>query len=188
MVPRKPALKVASWESFFPADDSDPYVNSGAKSPSKYEEYFSEAMKDRTKCQLIITRGGLYDTNLKCIVSSFKTTDKGGEPGDIYYEVELTEYRSYSAETVSIVTTPTTPEQPATAAAEPERPVETPVMRVGATVIANGKYWYDSYGSKPYGTANNITETVTRIASGNPYPIHIGSRGWLQESQLQIVG
>ena len=186
VVPRKPSLKIVSWESFFPGSAADPYVNSGAKDPEDYEKYFSDAMKKKTKCRLIISRSGLYDTNIRCIVSSFKTTDKGGEPKDMYYEVELTEYRDYEPETVSIVTTPA--EQPAEVAADPERPVETPVLRVGAAVIANGKYWYDSYGSKPFGTANNLTTTVTRIASGNPYPVHIGSYGWLQESQIQITG
>lgn len=188
VVPRKPALRVISWESFFPSWRTDPYVNREAQDPGDYEKYFREAMAQRKKCRLIITRDGLFDTNIQCIVSNFTTTDRGGEPGDVYYSVELTEYRSYSAETVSVVTPPATSAETAAVAAEAERPVETPVMRVGATVIANGKYWYDSYGSKPFGTANNLTETVTRIAAGNPYPIHIGSRGWLQESQLQIVG
>ena len=188
VVPRKPSLQIVSWESFFPSSYDDPYVNSGAKSPKDYERYFSDALKKKTKCRLIISRSGLYDTNIRCIVSDFKTTDKGGEPGDMYYEVELMEYRDYEPETVSIVTTSEQQDTPAEASTETERPVETPVLRVGAAVIANGKYWYDSYGSKPFGTANNLTTTVTRIVSGNPYPVHIGAYGWLQESQLQIVG
>ena len=61
-------------------------------------------------------------------------------------------------------------------------------MRVGASVVANGRYYYDSYGGRPYGTANSLSTTVTRIVSGNPYPIHIGHYGWVQESQLQITG
>lgn len=187
VVPRKPSLKIVSWESFFPSGD-DPYINSGSKDPEDYEKLFSKAMKNKTKCRLIISRSGLYDTNMQCIVSSFETTDKGGEPHDMYYSVELTEYRSYDPETVSIITTPAEETGTAEVSAETEREVETPVLRVGATVIANGKYWYDSYGSSPFGTANNLTTTVTRIVSGNPYPIHIGSYGWLQESQLQITG
>ncbi len=186
IVPRKPSLKIVSWESFFPGSRSDPYVNSGAKAPESYEKSFSEALEEKTVCRLIISRSGTYDTNIQCIVSDFKTTDKGGEPGDVYYEVEFTEYRDYAPETVSIISA--SEEEAGEAVAEPERPVETPTLRVGAAVIANGKYWYDSYGSKPYGTANNLATTVTRIVSGNPYPIHIGSYGWLQESQIQITG
>lgn len=76
----------------------------------------------------------------------------------------------------------------AEAAVESPREVETPVLRVGAPVIVNGEYCYDSYGSKPHGTANNLSAAVTRIVSGNPYPIHVGSHGWVMESQLQITG
>lgn len=106
----------------------------------------------------------------------------------MYYKAEFWEYRDYEPETVSVVSEPVQPDMSAEVAAESQRSVETPVLRVGAAVIANGKYWYDSYGSKPFGTANNLSTTVTRIVSGNPYPIHIGSYGWLKESQIQITG
>lgn len=190
VVPRKPALKEISWESFFPASTSDPYVDADAYDPDEYVDWFENAMKKNQKVRLIITRDRLYDTNIRCIVSDFETTDKGGEPGDMYYSVTLREYRDYSPETVSIITTPaeTAADQTVEATSEAERPVETPVLRVGAPVIANGQYWYDSYGSKPFGTANNLSTTVTRIVEGNPYPVHIGSYGWLTADQLQIVG
>lgn len=188
VVQRKPALKEVSWESFFPDDNSDPYVNSGAKDPESYVKKIEAAMKKKQTVRLIITRSDLFDTNIRCIIDEFELQDKGGEPSDIYYSITLREYRSYAPQTVQIVTTPA-PEQPAAeVTTETDRPVETPVLRVGATVIANGKYWYDSYGSKPFGTANNLSTTVTRIVSGNPYPVHIGHYGWLSESQLQITG
>lgn len=190
VVPRKPKLMTVSWESFFPADSGDPYTYSSAKSPQTYVKRIEQAMKSKQVGRLIITRSELYDTNMRCIIADFETTDKGGEPGEIYYSIELQEYKSYAPSTVSIVTTPATgqTESAVEASAEAERPVETPVLRVGATVIVNGAYCYDSYGSKPHGTANNLTTTITRIVSGNPYPIHVGSRGWVQESQIQITG
>ena len=189
VVQRKPSLKEVSWEGFFPASKSDPYVNQGADSPEDYADEILSAMKARQKIRLIITRDKLFDTNMRCIVSEFETTDKGGEPGDLYYSITLQEYKDYTPQTVTIITQPqTTPEQQPEATTTEERPVETPVLRVGATVIANGKYWYDSYGAKPFGTANNIQTTVTRIVEGNPYPVHIGSYGWLKADQLQIVG
>lgn len=188
VVQRKPSLKEVSWEGFFPASKSDPYVNQGADSPEDYADEILSAMKARQKIRLIITRDKLFDTNMRCIVSEFETTDKGGEPGDLYYSITLQEYKDYTPQTVTIITQPQTPEQQPEATTTEERPVETPVLRVGATVIANGKYWYDSYGAKPFGTANNIQTTVTRIVDGNPYPVHIGSYGWLKADQLQIVG
>ncbi len=193
VVPRKPSLKAVSWEGFFPGDLDAAYVNSGACSPGWYVKQFEKAMKKKQKCRLIIVRSGSYDTNMKCVVSDFQTKDKGGEPGDIYYSVKLTEYRSYAPDTVTIITENPTPagEEPAVqaeAAVEPAREVEAPVLRVGAAVIVNGAYCYDSYGSKPHGTANNLSASVTRIVPGNPYPVHVGHYGWVQESQLQITG
>ena len=129
---------------------------------------------------------------MRCIVSEFKTSDKGGEPGDMYYSLELQEYREHEPKTVSIVTAAAENQSDAAvqveASAEGQREVETPVLRVGASVVVNGEYCYDSYGSRPHGTANNLSTTVTRIVSGNPYPVHVGAYGWVLESQIQITG
>ena len=188
-VPQKPSLKAVSWDGFFPGSRDAPYVNSGAKSPEYYVKYFEKALKKKQKCRLIISRSKLHDTNMRCIVSSFETQDKGGEPHDIYYSLELLEYRPYSPKTVAVITDPDTGEDAAQGAAESPRPVETPVLRVGASVIVNGEYWYSSYGAAPHKTANNLQTTVTRIEPAErAYPIHVGSYGWVQESQLQIVG
>lgn len=198
VVPRKPALRTVVWDGFFPGDLSASYVNSGAKSPKYYVSCFEKALKKKQVCRLIISRSGLCDTNMSCIVSDFKTKDKGGEPDDIYYSVELQEYRPYEPDTLTITipapnislgTGGAEGEPAADACLEVSRPVEVPVLRVGASVIVNGEYCYDSFGSRPHKTANNIATTVTRIeTSGNPYPIHVGSYGWVQENQLQIMG
>ena len=191
IIPRKPSLKMVSWEGFFPEDLGAPYVNSGAESSGSYVRQFEKALKKKQKCRLIIVRSGAYDTNMKCVVSDFQTKDKGGEPGDIYYSVKLTEYRPFAPDTVTIIEEnpgPAGGEPAAEAAVEAPREVESPVLRVGAPVIVNGAYCYDSYGSKPHGTANNLNTTVTRIVSGNPYPVHVGHYGWVRESQLQIPG
>lgn len=190
VVPKKPDLRIVSWEKFFPGSLSDPYVRSGAKEPEFYVKALEKAMKRKQKIRLIIARSGSCDTNMRCVVEEFVTRDKGGEPGDVYYEISLLEYRDYSPETVQIITTPAKPQQPqqVDAVKQEERPVETPVLRVGAAVVANGVYYYDSYGAKPTGTANNISTTVTRIVESSPYPVHIGSYGWIRADQLQITG
>ena len=188
IVPRKPSLNVVSWECFFPGNTGAPYVNGGAKDPERYVKLFRNAWEKKQKCRLIIARSGLYDTNMRCIISDFETTDKGGEPKDVYYSVEFTEYRDYGPKNISAIIASAASSEPVQISAEKEREVETPVLRVGAPVIVNGAYCYDSYGSKPHGTANNLRTTVTRIVTGNPYPVHVGSYGWVQEGQLQIVG
>ncbi len=191
VIPIKPSPRSASWKSFFPGSPNDPYV-SGFKSPAKLSKAITNAWKKRQKIRLIITRSNGIDTNMRCVISSYKETDQGGEPDDIYYEIGLTEYRSYEPTTMTIVqeTAPATPEASPTAQAtpEPERPVDTPTLRVGATGVANGNYYYSSYGAEPHGVANNRTVTVRRIVSANPYPILINDLGWIREDQIQITG
>ena len=159
VVPRKPGLTEIQWDSFLPGEDSDPYVS----------DYIAP--------------------------EEFIVRDKGGEPGDLYYSITLKEYRDYSPEVVEIVReTPSTAQgalegdKVIEATVTEERPVETPVARVGASVIANGTYCNDEYGSKPHGTASGLSTTITRMNPGTPYPIHVGYYGWMQESSLQIVG
>lgn len=187
-VPKKPGLCEVTWEGYIPRYE-EPF-SSGGVTPGGFCKAMLKAQKNKTVGRLIITRSGMFDTNIRCIINEFEVTDKGGEPNDIYYKIKLLEYRSYTPKTITITQPAQTQADTQTveATTTEERPVETPVLRVGATVIANGKYWNDSYGAKPFGTANNLQTTVTRIVSGNPYPIHIGHYGWLQESQLQIVG
>lgn len=191
---KKPKLREISWKSFFPADTSAPWVQDGARSPETYVEALREAMEEQETGRLIISRSGLFDTNMEVSVADFTITDKGGEPGDIYYEVKFREYRDYSPETVSLITTPASPANSfegltiVQAVTEQERPVESPVVRVGATAIANGNYYYSSLGSEPHGVANNKRVTIRRIVSSAPYPVLIDDLGWVQESQLQIEG
>lgn len=129
---------------------------------------------------------------MRCIIEEFTIKDKGGEPDDIYYSIKLREYRDYSAQSVTL--TPMSESErldtgvdTAQATATSERPIETPVLRVGAQVIVNGPLCYDSAGNPPWQAASGLSATVARIESGGAYPIYVGS-GWVQESELQIVG
>lgn len=196
VVPKPSALSEVSFSSFVTVDRTAPYSNGGA-SPSSFVTKMQKAMDNHTKGRLIISRAGLLNTNMSCIVEEFTTTDKGGEPDDIYYTIKLREYRNYGAQQVTIAqpTLPTASSDSTSASSDTtqaiataDRPVETPTLRVGAPCIANGDYCYDSYGSNPHGVANNLSTTVKRIVTGAPYPILIGSYGWVQESQLQITG
>ena len=194
VVPRKPGLTEIQWDSFLPGADSDPYV-SDYIAPEEFIRVLQRAKENGRTGRVVITRSGLFDTNLRCIVEEFIVRDKGGEPGDLYYSITLKEYRDYSPEVVEIVReTPSTAQDALEgdkvieATVTEERPVETPVARVGASVIANGTYCNDEYGSKPHGTASGLSTTITRMNPGTPYPIHVGYYGWMQESSLQIVG
>jgi hypothetical protein len=216
VVPMSPGLSEASWEGFFPSSGEDPYTTL-EMSPQDIVERLLRAKKNKTVGRLVISRSYLFDTNMRCIIEAFDLKDKGGEPGDIYYSITLKEYRDYSPEVVSftlaetdthtitstvteqtpqaVVTTTQTAQTVAktqTVAAKKPRPVEKPVLRVGATVIANGKARYTPNNARPSKTMNNVRTTVTRILSGTgryeTYPIYLEGWGYVQESQLEIVG
>lgn len=177
-------LKEVSFDSYVSNND-EPFTD-GSISPRSFVKALQKAMDKKIKGRLIISRSDLFDTNMRCIIEEFTTKDKGGEPDDIYYSIKLREYRSYAAESVTI-TQPQADSDTAQATALVDRAVETPTLRVGAQVIVNGPLCYDSAGNPPWQAASGLSATVARIESGGAYPIYVGS-GWVQESELQIVG
>ena len=183
VVQMPPALTEVSFNSFVSNND-EPFTD-GSITPRAFVKALKRAKDERIKGRLIITRSELFDTNIRCIIEDFDVIDKGGEPDDIYYSIKLKEYRDYSAQSVTFVNQ--TEDNTAQATATAERPIETPVLRVGAQVIVNGPLCYDSVGNPPWVAASGLSATVMRIETGQLYPIYVGS-GWVQESELQIVG
>jgi hypothetical protein len=206
IVPRTPKLITFSWDGLLPGTDEEQFVvtkGNDFRPPQFYIDYFTLAQKERQPLSLSINRFNdngtpIYDSTLWIIVEDFAFTEKGGETGDFYYSISLTEYRNYNPEAVTILEQPQSnmpvsigEETPAVAVVTPQREVSPVVICVGDTVVANGDYRYSSWGAKPFGTANNLTTTVTRIVqnpvSGQDYPVHIGQYGWLKMEQLQKV-
>lgn len=190
MVPEKPGLRKVSFNSYFPTV-TDLQEQVFKLKPKTYVHAIKQAQAKKKVCRLIITRAGAFNTNMQCLVTNFKTIDKGGEPDDIYYEIELTEYRDYSPEVIKTKKKKVAKVNSKTvikATKEKQREVTGGKLRVGARVIVNGKYWYSSYGAKPFGTAKNLEAEVKRIITtpGRAYPVLIGTYGWVKQSQLKV--
>jgi hypothetical protein len=186
VVPMPPALTEVSFESFVSTND-EPFMD-GSISPKAFVKAIRKAKDGKVKGRLIISRSGLFDTNMRCIIEDFTTKDQGGEPDDIYYSIKLKEYRDYAAQSVNVIPQSESERiDTAKATTTADRAVDTPVLRVGAQVIVNGPLCYDSAGNPPWVAASGQSATVVRIESGSLYPIYVGS-GWVQESELQIVG
>lgn len=182
-IPQYSNLQKIKFDSFFPGTTLNPYTYAEAQKPKYYVDLLTKAMNEATIGRLVVKRPGKLNMNLRVTIKSFSTTDEGGDPLDLSYSIELSEYRKYKPEKIIIKNG-----TQKTASTEKQRAVDNPVMRVGATVIANGPYYYDSYGSEPHGTAKNLQITVKRIVPGRAYPILIGTYGWIKESNLQIKG
>lgn len=189
--PRLAGLKTISWEGLLP-DSGEAFERRGAVSPERFIKAVSGYLSNGTKIRFIASRvnesGYLFDTNIKCVVTNFSHREVGGEPGDFYYSIELTQYRDYAAQVIALI--PTQTASTVQADTTPQRETGG-TINSGDNVIANGTYYYDSYGASPTGKANNLRTTVTRIVgspqSNQKYPYHIGSYGWLTVGQLQKV-
>ena len=200
MQARIPKLKVVTISSFFPGRVFSGVLTSGSFQPPEfYIQFFESAMNDRVP--ILYTPVRYYengepfftgDAGFQCLVTSFQTEERGGETGDFYYDLEITEWRDYSPQTVQVqqAATSTTP---AVVTQEPSRDIPAGEITVGATCIANGPYYYTSYGDEPHGNGNGRTVKVSRIVDGSrPDPIHIttesgGALGWTAKASLQVV-
>lgn len=103
MIPRTPKLRVVSISSFFPGRNIPGLVVGTFQPPDYYVSFFQSAMDNRSV--LVYTPVRYYPdgtpfmtgaTGFECIVTKFTHEDRGGEVGDIYYDLEITEYRDYS--------------------------------------------------------------------------------------------
>lgn len=201
IVPRIPELRVVEWESFFPASADDPYVltPNGFKMPAFYIGLLKELQESLEPFSFTINSGGENPAgdirdSFDVILTDFETEEKGGETGDVYYSLKLVEYKEYAATTVSIIKPATVSKSVAAATQEAPRPVPKKELVVGARAIANGKWWYSSWGAKPYGNANNREGSIVRIVDksrAKPYLFSQGNTtsgtGWMSADELTPI-
>ena len=189
MVPRTPELRVIAISSFFPGKAFSGVLNSGGFEPPEfYINFFEQAMRE--KAPILYTPVRYYedgqpfmtgDTGFQVLVTQFNTEERGGETGDFYYDLVLTEYRDYSPQTVQIKSN------------EAGQTLANTQLIVGAVCIANGNYYYTSYGDEPHGAASGRTVVISRIVDeSRACPIHVtteagGALGWIKKEALQVV-
>lgn len=200
MIPRTPEQREVTISSFFPGRPFAGVLTAGAFQPPEfYIRFFESAMND--KVPILYTPVRYYengepfmtgDQGFQVLVTQFNTEERGGETGDFYYDLTLTEYRDPTPKTIQIQQT-----GGASAAdvvtTEPARALPKGQLVVGSTCIANGPYYYTSYGDEPHGNSNGRTVLVSRIVdAARAYPIHVtdesgGALGWMKREALQVV-
>lgn len=202
MIPRTPNLKTTTISSYFPGRNDTPGINmEDFKKPRFYIDFFEKAMRDKEVLYFVPVRN--YETKepyfdsdygFDCLVTGFSYEERGGETGDFYYELDLTEYRDYSPATVTVREEKTDNTVTTVASVENTRAVPQGQLYVGAKCVINGNYYYTSDGSEPHGTGSGRNCIVSRILNGEnkSYPIHItnengGALGWCRESDLTVV-
>ena len=216
IIPRGAELSKLTIESFFPYKDENAvmglagdiidavssyvpsYVTSGANlfsqfTPEKYYRYFKQLQKVGTPVRLVISDCGVdMDVIVTSITKRYITCDK-----DMHYTLELSEYRDpkpMGAAMKIITSAVNTVANVATQVVKPPEPRKKTGLAIGDTVIANGRYYYDSFGSSPYGTFKDFRGKISHKASNSraTYKYHIttpdgGWRGWVKEDQIRGV-
>ena len=184
---RQKKLEALMIECFLPTDANAPYVLTKGKfkSPQFYIDFFENIRKEKKPFRFLIS-----DTKINMLASieDLEYGLKAGDP-DIHYTLNIKEYRPFSSKVVKI-TLPANKAEPAKVTPPaPERPKTG--FAIGDTVIANGNYWYSSYGANPHGTFKNFTGKISHIVAnkGRKYRYHIttlsgGYRGWVAENQI----
>lgn len=83
-------LQVVSFSSFFPRDyDSSYCVRRDIPDPWEAVSKINEWRDSDKPVKLLITE---TDINMYATIRKFDIREKGGEPGDIYYDIEFKEY------------------------------------------------------------------------------------------------
>lgn len=88
-----------SFESFFPIRKSS-FVLSKTLMPASYYVQSLLSWKDKKEILRVVIAGGSLPINILAILEQFDVTEKGGQPGDIYYKISLKEYRDFSIKVI----------------------------------------------------------------------------------------
>lgn len=102
MQPRTPDLRTVSISGLLPGRRL-PGQTGIHLPPAVYMDFFTSAMKKRVP--IVYTPVRVYENGLPflgpslgfpCLVTSFKAEERGGETGDFYFDLSLSEYRDFS--------------------------------------------------------------------------------------------
>lgn len=173
------------------------YVTAGLNlfssfTPEKYYKYFKQLQKVGAPVRLIISDCGVdMDVIVESIEKRYITCDK-----DMRYTLSLIEWRdTRPSGLIKKVVNGITSVVVGAASNKVASPAPSRTktgFAIGDTVIANGRYHYDSFGASPFGNFKDFRGKISHIAS-NPnaqYKYHIttldgGWRGWVKSDQIQ---
>lgn len=226
IVPRIPKLATVSFESFFPREGL--YItlanSEGWYSPEWYINFFRGIQKSGLPFELVITRGGdvqnvykdngsfdvettdYYDTAFNAVLLDFTVTDKGGEPGDVYYNMTLSEYRDASPKTLAEIASEDYDDEGNIVAQKlvivKNRPPQSGAIVSGRSVEINGKVYVteeqlrDGW-NKTKATANQLNKVVSRVlpfaakafpalSQYNVHSVYVNGLGWVDKADCAL--
>ena len=225
VIPRIPKLANVTFDSFFPRERIfTTGINSESwHTPEWYVNFFKNLQKSGEPFELTIVRGSDYyyakndwsgdaayfsmaqsnyfDTTFeKAVLLDISITDKGGEPGDIYYSMTISEYRDASPKTMAELANviydedgnieteemvPVVNRPPQTGAIVPDRSVQ-----VSGDVYEKEETTKEEW-QMSRAQANRINRVVTRVlppsVSGTLHSIYINGLGWVDKKNCRLA-
>lgn len=197
IIPRRRKLINLSVSSFFPRMEYLPLtVGDRWYKPQTYVEFLTSLLTNCTVFKVRITRyeetTGSNITSFNAILKSFSTTDKGGEPGDIYYSLELSEYRDTAPQSVEKIGET---EETSVLTVKTNRTVPEDEFCVGDPIIINGPV-YETDDSpevteekerrEKVSKLNHVNAQITRVLPPSLLPgydrVFCQGLGWVSKS------
>ncbi|MBB6673022.1 LysM peptidoglycan-binding domain-containing protein [Cohnella nanjingensis] len=122
-VPQAEKVKEITFSSFFPAEYDESYCRYyPVKDPKTAMDYLTTCMVAKKPLRLIIASGDVKVINALVLLSAHNTSLKGGEPGDIYFEVTFRTWRPMQVRTAT-ATKPASASKATTAVRSDTKPV-----------------------------------------------------------------
>lgn len=195
IIPRNPKLATVELSSFFPRNSFiDGTVSDAWYKPEFYVEFFTQLQKRKTIFDFIINRYDseehMFDTSFKAVLNDFEITDKGGESGDVYFKITVSEYRDTAPKQVELITED---EQSDTTylAQIKQREIANDEIVAGDMVSVSGPvYETDDAPIAAYSTSRRVVSdfraVVQRVLPPSLIPeynrVYITGLGWVQKT------
>ena len=219
IIPRLPKLATVTFEAFFPREQIfNSMINSGSwYTPEWYVSFFKNIQASGVPFELTIVRGydelPVYSGNEvvsiddqmyfntvfdKAVILDFSITDKGGEPGDIYYNISISEYRDASPQSLAEVSKEKVDDDGLVYEQErvilPNRPPQVGDITVDDVVTINGPA-YESPDEnqdrweKTKGVISHVESRVSRLlppkVSKLMHSVYASGLGWVNLKDCQ---
>ena len=194
-------------KSFIPSENTNLITNSTIDAKT-FVNAINDARAVGEVIELIIRRDTLDNIDLNCYVSTFNVIEKGGEVGDIYYELSLLQWRPHEPQIVEIqqpapikisvpiqqtgsqyiaqvsgMTNTEVKETKEVVVKEEEKPTTTSEIVQGDSVIINGKGYNTAGGFlNLHKVFNNTNGVVDSILTNKAYPYRVKFKGMSAKS------
>ena len=194
IIPRNTKLATVEISSFFPRNSYiSGVVQDSWYTPEGYVKFFRALLEQKIVFHFIINRWDcedeMFDTEFDAVITSFKITDKGGESGDIYYTIAVSEYRSIQPQKVDVISVDEENDTTYLAITE-ERKVPTDEIVVGDFVTVSGPcYETDDQTDRDVAMfeshLTNVRGQVGRVLPPSMVPgldrIYLQGIGWVRK-------